>query len=337
MMRCVERRRAPQRPGHRTTLKVPDRFLEAARALAGELGTTTNDAIVRLAEDGTAARRRRRQAQELANERRAAVARVADDAHAGHPRDPRQQRYVVISHGHDHAATHRSSSVEFRDHEVGFCVDQTGDPVATQRHNATQCCDLQAHWECRSRLGRYSRRHKEGLRAQLRSRKGGAPPMNASSSAGLVERSRVDHVDRGEPGHPRQVGQRLGGDEMVRHARADEGVDQDRVHHAARARRLHEVPQSAAGSRTPGGARPPGRHKTRPCPPGAAAGPTGARGPAGPSAHPPRQRARSAAGPPRVTPRARPTRRRAARRRPRPTPCPAPTPTRAPSGTRARR
>jgi hypothetical protein len=76
MMRCVERRRAPHRPGHRTTLKVPDEVLEAARSLAGELGTTTNDAIVRLAEDGTAARRRRKEDPRFSSERRAAIARV---------------------------------------------------------------------------------------------------------------------------------------------------------------------------------------------------------------------------------------------------------------------
>lgn len=76
MMRYVERRRAPQRPGRRTTLKVPETVLDEARALAGELGTTTNDAIVRLAEEGTTARRRRLVAQQLAHERREAVARV---------------------------------------------------------------------------------------------------------------------------------------------------------------------------------------------------------------------------------------------------------------------
>jgi hypothetical protein len=53
--------------------------LGEAAALAAELGTTTNDALVRLAEDGTAARRRRQQAQRLADERRAAVAQVWHD------------------------------------------------------------------------------------------------------------------------------------------------------------------------------------------------------------------------------------------------------------------
>lgn len=70
----MDQRRAPHRVGHRTTLKVPDGVLSAARELADELGTSTNDAIVRLAEEGTAARQRRLEARRMADERRAAIA-----------------------------------------------------------------------------------------------------------------------------------------------------------------------------------------------------------------------------------------------------------------------
>jgi hypothetical protein len=72
----MDRRRAPHREGHRTTLKVPHEVLDEAAALAREMGTTPNDAIVRLAEEGLAARRRRRRTEEIAQARRAAVARV---------------------------------------------------------------------------------------------------------------------------------------------------------------------------------------------------------------------------------------------------------------------
>jgi hypothetical protein len=86
MMRSMEqRRRAPQRAGHRTTLKVPDEVLDAARTLAVELGTTPNDAIVRLAEEGASARQRRLEAQRLAQQRRAAVAREGHDIDPDYP------------------------------------------------------------------------------------------------------------------------------------------------------------------------------------------------------------------------------------------------------------
>jgi hypothetical protein len=74
MMRYMERRhRAPRREGHRTTLTVPHSVLTAAERLAGELGTTANDAIVRLAEEGASARERRERIAALAAARRAAV------------------------------------------------------------------------------------------------------------------------------------------------------------------------------------------------------------------------------------------------------------------------
>lgn len=70
------RRRAPRREGHRTTLTVPNSVLTAAERLARELGTSSNDAIVRLAEEGASARERRDRIDALASERRAAVERV---------------------------------------------------------------------------------------------------------------------------------------------------------------------------------------------------------------------------------------------------------------------
>jgi hypothetical protein len=54
---------------------VPAPVLEQAGDLARELGTTVNDAIVRLAQDGASARERRGQIVALASERRAAVER----------------------------------------------------------------------------------------------------------------------------------------------------------------------------------------------------------------------------------------------------------------------
>ena len=70
------RRRAPPRTGHRTTLTVPHSVLDAADRLAQELGTTTNDAIVRLAEEGASSRERHEQIAAVASVRRAAVERA---------------------------------------------------------------------------------------------------------------------------------------------------------------------------------------------------------------------------------------------------------------------
>jgi hypothetical protein len=52
---------------------VPHLVLDAAERLAQELGTTANDAIVRLAEEGVAARERGERIAALASQRRAAV------------------------------------------------------------------------------------------------------------------------------------------------------------------------------------------------------------------------------------------------------------------------
>lgn len=70
------RRRAPHRTGHRTTLTVPTLVLQEAGRLARELGTTVNDAIVRLAQEGVSVRQRREQIAALAAQRRDAVERV---------------------------------------------------------------------------------------------------------------------------------------------------------------------------------------------------------------------------------------------------------------------
>jgi hypothetical protein len=58
---------------------VPYAVVTAAERLALELGTTSNDAIVRLAEEGAAARERRERNAALASERRAAVEHVSFD------------------------------------------------------------------------------------------------------------------------------------------------------------------------------------------------------------------------------------------------------------------
>jgi len=90
------RRRAPHREGQRTTLRVPEAVMRAARALADELGTTTNDAIVRLAEDGIAAGERRRQAERLARDRREAVARAGFADAMSFP-TPEEMRAAMLS------------------------------------------------------------------------------------------------------------------------------------------------------------------------------------------------------------------------------------------------
>ena len=75
-MRYMESRlRAPRRSGRRTTLTIPVSVLEQAEPLARELGTTVNDASVRLALDGASVRARREHIDALASQRRAAVER----------------------------------------------------------------------------------------------------------------------------------------------------------------------------------------------------------------------------------------------------------------------
>ncbi len=54
---------------------MPHSVLDAADRLAQELGTSANDAIVRLAEEGVSSRERHERIAALASERRAAVER----------------------------------------------------------------------------------------------------------------------------------------------------------------------------------------------------------------------------------------------------------------------
>jgi hypothetical protein len=55
---------------------VPHSVVDAAGRLAQELGTTTNDAIVRLAEEGASSRERRERIAGLEAQRRGAVERA---------------------------------------------------------------------------------------------------------------------------------------------------------------------------------------------------------------------------------------------------------------------
>lgn len=73
----MQRQRAPSREGVRTTLRVPDEVYAEAERLAHQRGTTTNDALVQLAEEAVDARRRRERIAEVAARRRAAAAEVA--------------------------------------------------------------------------------------------------------------------------------------------------------------------------------------------------------------------------------------------------------------------
>ena len=78
---------------------MPPSVLDAADRLAQELGTTTNDAIVRLAEDGAASRERREQIAALAAERRAAVERARlSDALAFPPADELHEAMLAGRH-----------------------------------------------------------------------------------------------------------------------------------------------------------------------------------------------------------------------------------------------
>jgi predicted DNA-binding ribbon-helix-helix protein len=67
------RQRAPRRTGRRTTLTVPEPLLAEAEKLAAEIGTTTNDALIRLAEEAAALRSEQARVAAIASARRAAV------------------------------------------------------------------------------------------------------------------------------------------------------------------------------------------------------------------------------------------------------------------------
>ncbi len=70
------RRRGPRRPGARTTLRVPTELASTVSAYAEELGTTPNDALIRLAERGAAIYEGQREVERLSAERTAAVLSV---------------------------------------------------------------------------------------------------------------------------------------------------------------------------------------------------------------------------------------------------------------------
>jgi len=96
MLYVASRERAPRREGHRTTLRLPSPVLEAAANLAEELGTTPNDAIVRLAEEGAAARTRRERIAALAAERRRAVDLAGDEDAPAFP-SPDETRAAMLA------------------------------------------------------------------------------------------------------------------------------------------------------------------------------------------------------------------------------------------------
>jgi hypothetical protein len=77
-------------------LTVPRSVLTAAERLANELGTTPNDAIVRLAEEGASARERRARIAAIAAERRAAVEEVGSGQGDGFPR-PEELREAMLA------------------------------------------------------------------------------------------------------------------------------------------------------------------------------------------------------------------------------------------------
>jgi hypothetical protein len=64
---------------------VPPSVLDPAERLAQELGTSTNDAIVRLAEEGASAREHRAQLTALASQRRAAAESIDGEQSATFP------------------------------------------------------------------------------------------------------------------------------------------------------------------------------------------------------------------------------------------------------------
>jgi len=70
--------------------------MHAADALARELGTTPNDALVRLAEEGMALNERRRAVERLARARRAAVA-SAEGVDASTFPTPDEMRAAMLS------------------------------------------------------------------------------------------------------------------------------------------------------------------------------------------------------------------------------------------------
>jgi len=78
------RRRAPRRAGVRRQVTVPPPLWETAGRLADELGTTPNDALIRLALDAASRVEREREVEARASAARAAVlAGIAEAADGG--------------------------------------------------------------------------------------------------------------------------------------------------------------------------------------------------------------------------------------------------------------
>lgn len=75
---------------------MPVSLVEAAENLANELGTTSNDALIRLAEEGAAVRSRRTRMERLAAERRAAVDR-SPEVEPGEMLSPKEVRDAILA------------------------------------------------------------------------------------------------------------------------------------------------------------------------------------------------------------------------------------------------
>jgi hypothetical protein len=71
--------RAPRRTGARTTLRVPDDLAETVARYAAQHRTSPNDALIRLAYDGAKRYAWRRDVEELAAARQAAISRLKDE------------------------------------------------------------------------------------------------------------------------------------------------------------------------------------------------------------------------------------------------------------------
>lgn len=100
----AQRRRAPHRQGRRTTLTVPPEVLERAEQLATELGTTTNDALIRLAGEGAAMRERRARIEALAAERGAAIDALGGIGDARDLPSPEELRAAMLGGRDEDAA-----------------------------------------------------------------------------------------------------------------------------------------------------------------------------------------------------------------------------------------
>lgn len=90
------RQRAPRRDGRRTTLTIPFALHREAERYAKELGTTANDALIRLAEQAASSRARRAEVAALAEERRRAVEAVGPVDWASFP-SPEELRDAMLA------------------------------------------------------------------------------------------------------------------------------------------------------------------------------------------------------------------------------------------------